>query len=131
MMDKEEKVKAIITKLKLMWKTTKQMVKGFDEEPENYSEDDNSLVRSGMRFWEFLGLANPKLEKPKIIIPFTYVNCNGSQQFMLWNGSTSLDKTLKVAESHAIWTQTTPSLKEFLLNNSRPPLMLSLIATMP
>ena len=42
------------------------------------------IVRPGLRFWEYLGLANPKISKPKIWIPDMLVNCSNNQQFILW-----------------------------------------------
>jgi len=48
------------------------------------SDDTGANIRPGVRFWNYLAEANPKIKKPKIWIPHTYVNIGSNSQYWLW-----------------------------------------------
>jgi hypothetical protein len=55
---------------------------------EEAEEPGEKIIRHGLRFWEYLGLANPQILKPKIWVPHTLVNC-GQVQYWVWTDPVS------------------------------------------
>lgn len=70
--------------MKADWKALKMAVRGYENPAEYLVDENHTQVRPGLRFWEYLCMANPKLEKPRIWVPHTLVNCSSNQQFTVW-----------------------------------------------
>lgn len=77
---------------KELWDAERKKIRGFEKAADYIADEMKSQIRPGLRFWEYLGLANPKIKKPRIWIPKTLVNCSGNQQFFLSTGTPHLSR---------------------------------------
>lgn len=69
------------------WNALRMKIRGYESRPAYVSDDSHTNIRPGLRFWEYIVLANPRIEKPRLTIPYSLVNCPGNQQYLIYTGS--------------------------------------------
>ena len=74
-------------KKKIDWESTREKIRGYTDPANSIIDEMHEQVRPGLKFWEYLALANNKVDRPRLHIPNTLVNCPGNQQISLWTGT--------------------------------------------
>lgn len=75
------------------WNALRTKIRGYESRPAYVSDDSHTNIRPGLRFWEYIVLANPRIEKPRLLVPYSLVNCPGNQQYLISTGTCLLTKT--------------------------------------